>query len=343
MSVDRRGGDERPSRARSPAARVLGAGARGAGRIAGATGVDRAIEDATEEAIVRALRSPAVERAIVRVINEQNAVQRALEEALTSDQVAEAVVNAIDSEVADRVWRELLASPKAQMLVERIAEAPEVRAAITQQGMGLITDVGRRLTAITEALDDAAERLMQRLLRRPVVETETDQVGLVTRALAAGIDLALIGIALSIGSGLLASIIPAATGESDGLSILEALSLGAVGFVIGGSAFVAFWSLVGQTPGMRLLSIHLDVNGSREVGLRRALRRLLAIPLSLLPAGLGFLAILTSPQRRGWHDRIAGTTVVYDEEKHLAPWSRLDESRASAAGEPLRDQLPHQP
>ena len=66
---------ERPPRSRSPAARVLGAGARGAERLAGATGVDKAIEDAAEEAIVRALRSPAVERAIVRVLVEQNAVR----------------------------------------------------------------------------------------------------------------------------------------------------------------------------------------------------------------------------------------------------------------------------
>jgi uncharacterized RDD family membrane protein YckC len=321
MSVD--GREPRASRSRSPAARVLGAGARGAERLAGATGVDKAIEDAVEEAIVRAMRSPAVERAIVRVLVEENAVERALERALTSDEVADAAVKALDSEVADRVWAEILASPKAQMLVERIAEAPEVRAAITQQGVGLITDVGRRLTVITEALDDAAERVVHRMLSRPGHEAETNQVGLVTRALAAAIDLALIGLALSIGSGLLASIVPAATGGSDGLSLWGALALGAVGFVIGGSLFVAFWALVGQTPGMRLLSIHLDVNGSREIGLRRAIRRLLAIPLSLLPAGLGFLAILLSPERRAWHDRIAGTTVVYDEEAALAPWSRL--------------------
>jgi hypothetical protein len=145
-------------KSRSPAARVLGAGARGAERLAGATGVDKAIEDATEEAIVRAMRSPAVERAIVRVLVEENAIGRALEQALTSEEVAKAVVDALDSEVADRVWEELLASDKAQMLVERIAEAPEVRAAIAQQGMGLITDIGHRLTNLTEALDDSPGR-----------------------------------------------------------------------------------------------------------------------------------------------------------------------------------------
>jgi len=302
---------------------VLEAGARGAERLAGATGVDKAIEDAAEEAIVRAMRSPAVERAIVRVIVEQNAVQSALEQALTSDEVAQAVVDALDSELADRVWEEILASPKAQMLVERIAEAPEVRAAIAQQGVGLVTDVGHRLTGITERLDDAAEKLIHRILRKPGHEAETNQVGLVTRTVAAAIDLGLISLALSIGSGLLASVIPAVTGGSDGLSIWGILSFGVVGFLIGGSLFAAFWALVGQTPGMRLLSIHLDVEGSREIGLRRAVERLFAVPVALLPAGLGFFAILMSPTRSGWHDRIAGTTVVYDEEVKTAPWSTL--------------------
>ena len=323
MSADGSGPPERRSRARSPAARVLEAGARGAERLAGATGVDKAIEDAAEEAIVRAMRSPAVERAIVRVIVEQNAVQSALEQALTSDQVAQAVVDALDSELADRVWEEILASPKAQMLVERIAEAPEVRAAIAQQGVGLVTDVGHRLTGITERLDDAAEKLIHRILRKPGHEAETNQVGLVTRTVAAAIDLGLISLALSIGSGLLASVIPAVTGGSDGLSIWGILSFGVVGFLIGGSLFAAFWALVGQTPGMRLLSIHLDVEGSREIGLRRAVKRLFAVPVALLPAGLGFFAILMSPTRSGWHDRIAGTTVVYDEEVKTAPWSTL--------------------
>ena len=321
-------------RSRSPAARVLGAGARGAERIAGATGVDKAIEDATEEAIVRAMRSPAVERAIVRVLVEENAIGRALEQALTSDEVARAVVDALDSEVADRVWEELLASPKAQMLVERIAEAPEVRAAIAQQGVGLITDIGRRLTVLTEALDDAAERVVHRMLNKPGHEAETNQVGLVTRALAGVVDLALISALLSIGFGILASIIPAISGGSDGLSIWGVFTFGAAGYLIGGSIFAAFWALVGQTPGMRFLSIHLDAGGTQEIGLRRALKRLFSIPLSVIPLGMGFFAILLSPERRGWHDRIAGTTVLYDEEAKLAPWSQLKQRRAEPPSAP---------
>ena len=122
-------------------------------------------------------------------------------------------------------------------------------------------------------------------MSKPGHEAETNQVGLVTRAVAAAVDLALIGLVLSFGFGQLASVVPAVTGGSEGLSLLPVLGLGVLGFLIGGSILAAFWALVGQTPGMRLLSIHLEVNGSREIGLRRALMRVFAVPLSLLPAG----------------------------------------------------------
>lgn len=47
------------------------------------------------------------------------------------------------------------------MLVERIARAPEIRAAIASHGAGLITDIGVRLTIITEEFDDALERVVR--------------------------------------------------------------------------------------------------------------------------------------------------------------------------------------
>ena len=133
-------------------ARLLGAGARGAERVASATGIDEAVERATEEAIVRALESPAVERAIVRVL-ETEAAQDALERTLSSPAVERAAVKVLDSELVDDVWDQLLASDEAQKLVERIAEAPEIRAAIAAQGVGLIGDIGRQVRRITERLD----------------------------------------------------------------------------------------------------------------------------------------------------------------------------------------------
>jgi uncharacterized RDD family membrane protein YckC len=73
---------------------------------------------------------------------------------------------------------------------------------------------------------------------------------------------------------------------------------------------VAFWTLGGRTPGKWLLGIRVVVVGGGPVGLRRALLRLVGYVVSAIPCYLGFFWII-GPQRRAWHDRLAGTDVVY--------------------------------
>ena len=137
---------------------------------------------------------------------------------------------------------------------------------------------------------------------------------------AFAIDVGLLFGFISIVSGVFSSIIPTIFGENpDGLSPLAIVLVALAAFGFGGGVFVTFWTLIGQTPGMRFLGIRVQYHGSNEIPFRVALLRLLAIPLSLIPLGLGFLTILVNPERRGWHDRIAGTEVIYDEAS--APWS----------------------
>ena len=149
-------------------------------------GIDDALESATEEAIVRALESPAVERAIVRVL-ESDAAQDALQRTLSSPAVERAAAEVLDSELVDHVWDQLLDSDEAQKLIERIAEAPELRAAIASQGVGLLRDIGRQIRDLAMKLDDGLERIFRRLIGRPRREP-TQNIGLVTRSLAMLID-----------------------------------------------------------------------------------------------------------------------------------------------------------
>jgi uncharacterized RDD family membrane protein YckC len=287
--------------------RLLGAGARAAGAMAGATGIDQV----TEDAIVRALESPAVERAIFRVL-ESDEAQEALARALSSPAVERAAVQVIDSELVDRVWDRLLASDEIQKTIERIAEAPEIRSAIAAQGVGLITDIGRQIARATARLDDMVERFARRILRRPRAEP-AKAVGVLTRALAAVIDLAIINAGF-----LAAAAVVAALFGSNGVTTL--------GFAFGAGAWIVviyayamtFWSLAGQTPGMRFLGIRIEHGGSPRLGRRRARRRVFGAVLALIPLGLGFLGVVTRDDRRGWHDRRADTDVVRADA--AAPW-----------------------
>jgi uncharacterized RDD family membrane protein YckC len=73
---------------------------------------------------------------------------------------------------------------------------------------------------------------------------------------------------------------------------------------------VVLWRLYGQTPGKWLMGIKVvPVHGGRMTTMR-ALARFGGYILSALPFYAGFLWML-GPSRRGWHDRLAGTQVVY--------------------------------
>jgi uncharacterized RDD family membrane protein YckC len=158
------------------------------------------------------------------------------------------------------------------------------------------------------------------VIRRGDHEAETNQAGLATRATAFAIDVGLLVGFVSIVSGLFSSIIPTIFGDrSGGLSGIAIAGLAIGWLLFAGGIFVTFWTLIGQTPGMRFLGIRIRYHGSNEVPFRIALRRAIAVPFALIPFAIGFLVILISPRRLGWHDRIAGTEVIYDEAS--APWS----------------------
>ena len=304
---------EDPASRREPLlARLVGAGARGgirgAGRMAEATGIDRALEEAAEEAVVRALDSPAAERAIARAL-ESTAVERSL-------------VRVIDSEMVDRVWERLLVSDEIQKTIERIATAPEIRQAIAYQGVGLIDDVGAQVGRVARRLDAAVERFFRALFRRPRRVGDAECAGVVTRLLAFALDTLIVNGGLLLASTLLALLLNAVfdpTGDADA----GALAVGGFIWALTGSTYlVTFWGLSGETPGMRFLDLRLHGPEGPRLGFRLALRRLVGTVLAALPLGLGFVRILFDERRRGFNDRFAGTEVRYLPPRREAPWTQ---------------------
>jgi uncharacterized RDD family membrane protein YckC len=75
--------------------------------------------------------------------------------------------------------------------------------------------------------------------------------------------------------------------------------------------FAYSWAASGKTFGMALLGVRVVRSDGADAGARRAVVRTLALPLSFLIFGLGFVGILLGRQRRALHDVIAGTVVVY--------------------------------
>jgi uncharacterized RDD family membrane protein YckC len=262
---------------------------------------------------------PAVIRAIERAIESDVTTGR------SSEEIARVMKRILASDVADQAWTEVLESEQAQKLVERIAGAPEIRAAIASQSAGLITDVGVRLTVITEEFDDALERIVRP--RDP--DSETDQAGLATRSVAAVIDLGLSFAGYALIASVVSSLFTTVVGRHP--SLVWLIVGWALLVIVGGAIFAAFWTLAGQTPGMRFLAIRLVSLDSREITFGRALRRALGAILSLLPLGLGYLAILRDPSRHAWHDRSTSTEVVYDVVARAAPHAGITATSAADA------------
>jgi len=320
------GPDERPL---PLSVRLLEAGVRSARSVTRAAGIDRAVESAAEEAMVAAVESEAVERAIARVLKGP-VVEEAMNSALESEAVKRALIDALDSEMVDEVWRRLLASDEAQRLVERIAEAPELRAAISAQSVGMIEDVGHTIGSGTRRVDDGVERVARRVAFRDRRSEPTDRAGAVTRAVAFGLDVLIVNLAFSGIAAIAALIASAFTGNGNGVSDLVLAVGTAAWFTLGSLYLVGFWSLAGQTLGMRFIGIRLGVEG-RGLPFRRSLRRLAGMVLASIPFFLGYLGVLFDERRRAWGDRLSGADVVFDEERGAAPWSRF-EAAATAAG-----------
>ena len=69
------------------------------------------------------------------------------------------------------------------------------------------------------------------------------------------------------------------------------------------------------TPGKLLLGCQVvDLRSGRSLRLGQALLRYLGYFVSALPLGLGFLWIIWDKRKQGFHDKIAGTVVVLEDE-----------------------------
>ena len=74
--------------------------------------------------------------------------------------------------------------------------------------------------------------------------------------------------------------------------------------------FISFWMLAGQTPGKRLMGVRVVRTDGERVKFWNCVRRLIGYWVSAI-LFLGYLWVLVDNRRQGFHDKIAGTFVVY--------------------------------
>jgi uncharacterized RDD family membrane protein YckC len=132
-----------------------------------------------------------------------------------------------------------------------------------------------------------------------------------------------------VGAAALAFSIQLVTGSNFSLTSHQIASL--VAAVVWEFVYFAYqWSLSGKTIGMAVLGIRVVKADGSPIGPRQAVLRTLALPLSFLLLGLGFLGILTNRDRHALHDRLAGTAVVYSWDARAARLRWLAKQDTSA-------------
>lgn len=134
--------------------------------------------------------------------------------------------------------------------------------------------------------------------------------GVATRALGLAIDGAIAqGIVFSVGAVL--ALVGSLVAEIQFGTTAKVLA-GAAWLLFEASYFVVFWSTAGQTPGMRIMGIRVvEADGGRP-GVTRSIVRVAGLALAIIPCFLGFVPVLFDNRRRGLHDMLARTVVIYD-------------------------------
>jgi uncharacterized RDD family membrane protein YckC len=75
---------------------------------------------------------------------------------------------------------------------------------------------------------------------------------------------------------------------------------------------IFFWSLTGQTPGLKFMGLRVVTLDGKHLSFKRAVLRMVGYLISTVPLYLGFAWILIDDRRQGWHDKLARTCVIYD-------------------------------
>jgi uncharacterized RDD family membrane protein YckC len=138
-----------------------------------------------------------------------------------------------------------------------------------------------------------------------------DYTGLVTRAIAFGvdalaIDLVAVGVAAIVALALNLLQVPTKIDP-----VLAAI--GAAAFILWAAAyFVTFWSTTGQTPGARVMRFRVLAPGADRGRITpgRGIVRLIGMTLAAIPLLAGYFLVLFDDRRRGLHDYLAGTVVI---------------------------------
>ena len=290
-----------------------------AGQLTDAVARSLAEHQVVERIAEQVLAETDLEGAVTKALGHER-TERLVAEVLASPDLERLLVSAIESRLTVGLTDRVLESPEMQRAVEQVASSPAVRAALARQTTTLADEMVGSIRGRAERVDEAAERAVRGLLRRPPLPRTSSSdarqyAGVATRAVAFMIDVAIAHVIFLTGAAML-GLVASLVGDLRPEWLVAALLASGWTVVVGGY-FVLFWTAAGQTPGMRLMRLRVARPSGDPPRLGRALLRLIGLGLAIVPLFAGFLPVLFNERRRGLHDFFGDTVVVHTERAPL--------------------------
>lgn len=267
----------------------------------------------------------------------QRQVERWMALGRAEDRRSRALVQSTLHQIVDTSMDDLVENPRVQVFIQEIVQA---------QSQGFVDEAIEEVRERTVTGDLFLEGRVRALLKRPprgslprpdfdplsvaqkrrlpanIVKKSQlgNYAGFTSRLLAFALDLTFIALFLGLTSWLITATIQLLGLEQFFESILTADSLvGILGTLLlsmyGTLAIIIYallsWSLTGQSIGMMLLGLRVVTVQGERLSFWRSLLRVIGYMVAAAPFFLGFLWMLGDNRRQGWHDKLAGTVVVY--------------------------------
>ncbi|MBE2223433.1 MAG: RDD family protein, partial [Anaerolineae bacterium] len=85
-------------------------------------------------------------------------------------------------------------------------------------------------------------------------------------------------------------------------------------FLVSMTYTMFFWMVAGKTIGKAVMGVRVIGPKGARMTLGRSFKRYIGYWISAIPLFMGYFWVLVNDQRHGWHDVLAGTSVIYDYE-----------------------------
>jgi uncharacterized RDD family membrane protein YckC len=252
-----------------------------------------------ESAAQTALSAPEIGRLV------DEALAGPLPETITRSSIEHRVGGRLAAQLepeAARLIEQVLDSKEFERALERALSSPKVRDALARQTTSLVeeivVDLSRRAVGVDAKLAFGRAR-----------GGTAPYAGLASRSLAFATDLVIAHFLFLVAATTVA-LVASLVGDLRPAWLFGTLA--AAGWILlVGSYFVLFWTLGGRSPGMRMLRLRVVDQRGDPPTLGRAIARFGALLVAITPMLAGLIPVLFDERRRGLHDLLAGTVVVY--------------------------------